>query len=187
MVDPEIEAILAPLGKGGISPLTRTSGGYYIISVLADRIIGQSIKLEDSIVSLAMLTLPIPPGAPPKGQLMASASALTRNATSCAAFDEIAAKAGIARPNKIGPMRIAELSADLRPIASGLAANQVSPPQDVPAGIQVYMMCSREDALTPQPPTETAVRNQIEDERRDMLARRYMRDLRRAAFIDIRM
>ena len=52
----------------------------------------------------------------------------------------------------------------------------------------VLMVCSREENVTKGGlPTRDAMRRSIEEERLDMLSRRYLRDLRRAAFIDFRL
>lgn len=187
MVDDDVAAILAPLSKGQTSALSRTAAGYYIITVLDERISGQSVRAEDSVVTVARLLLPVPPGAPPKAQLMDRAAELTRPVKSCAMLDQLAARAGATTLPRIGPSRVGELPADLRNGVATLAANQPGPPLDAPEGIIIPMLCSREDALIATPPTADQVRRQIEDERRDMLARRYLRDLRRAAFVDIRI
>ncbi len=54
-------------------------------------------------------------------------------------------------------------------------------------GILVIMVCDRVESLTFSEPTREQVRRQIEDERMDMLTRRYLRNLRRQAFVDIRI
>lgn len=187
MVDDEMAAILERLDRGQTSGLERTSAGFVILSVLETRIVGQSVNIEDSTVTLARLTLPVPAGAPPKGELMDRAYALTRAAKTCAELDAIAAKAGAGVPARQGPVRVGELAADLKAAVSGLGAGQVGTPLDTPEGIIVPMVCDRQDALVATPPTAEQVRRQIEDERRDMLSRRYIRNLRRAAFIDVRL
>lgn len=187
MVDDELAAILAPLTKGQTSGLSRTSSGYYIATVLDERISGQSIQVEDSVVTLARLLLPIPPGAPPKAQLMDRAAELTRPVKSCAMLEQLAAKAGATILPRLGPVKIGELPVELRQAVAALPANQAGPPLDVAEGIIVPVLCTREDALVATPPTAEQIRRQIEDERRDMLARRYLRDLRRSAFVDIRI
>ena len=186
MVDEELEGALSSLDKGQTSPLVRTAGGFYILSVLDTRVVGQSINPEDSTVTLARLLLPTPSGAPPKMELMERAYALTRPAKTCADLDAVAAKGGGAVAARQGPGRLGEVEPVLRQAVMPLAVNQTSNPLDVPEGIVVVMVCGREDALLAAPPSREQVRRQIEDERRDMLARRYLRDLRRAAFIDVR-
>jgi len=186
MVDDEVSAILERLGQGQTSELVRTSAGFIIMTVLETRIVGQSVDPENSTVTLARLVLPTPPGAPPKGELLERASKLTRGTPNCAAFDALAAKAGSAT-TRVGPTRVGELPADLKRVVAGLRTNQVSAPIDSPEGIVIAMVCSFEESLVVTPPTAEQVRRQIEEERRDMLSRRYIRNLRRAAFIDVRM
>lgn len=186
MVDDEVAAVLDKLGRGQTSDLVRTSSGFVIMTVLETRIVGQSVDPENSTVTLARMVLPVPSGAPPKGELLERASRLTRDANNCAAFDALAAKAGTTA-TRVGPVRIGELSNDLKRVVANLRSNQVAPPVDTAEGIVVNMVCSFQESLVATPPTAAQVRHQIEEERRDMLSRRYIRNLRRAAFVDVRM
>ena len=80
------------------------------------------------------------------------------------------------------------LPPNLRQIITGLPANKASTPVHVGDALLVVMVCSREDGGTQGGlPTRDALRRAIEDERLDMMSRRYLRDLRRAAFVDFRL
>jgi peptidyl-prolyl cis-trans isomerase SurA len=76
----------------------------------------------------------------------------------------------------------------MRNIVLGLEVGQASPPIVQKNGVGVIMMC--EKAAPSGPPTvpsrddiaETLMRQRLET-----LARRYMRDLRRTAFVDVRV
>lgn len=186
MVDDEVSTILESLERGRTSDLIRTSTGFVIMTVLETRIVGQSVDPENSTITLARMILPTPPGAPPKAELLDRAAKLTRGTANCAAFDALAAKAGAAT-SRIGPTRLGELPPELKRVVNGLRGNQVSTPTDSKEGIIVAMVCDFQESLVATPPTAEQVRRQIEDERRDMLGRRYIRNLRRAAFIDVRM
>lgn len=48
------------------------------------------------------------------------------------------------------------------------------------------MVCSRKDAKPTMPSRET-IRANLEGQRLEMLAQRYLQDLRRQAFIDVRI
>mgnify|MGYP001810351091 CR=1 FL=1 len=187
MVDDEVAAILEGLDRGQTSGLVRTSTGFYIMTVLETRIVGQSVDADDSTVTIARMILPVPSGAPPKLELLDRAAVLTRAAKSCAELDALAAKAAAPPPTRQGPVRVGELPAEMRAAVANLPPNQAGQPMDTAEGIVVPMVCSRQDALVATPPTAEQVRRQIEDERRDMLSRRYLRNLRRAAFVDVRM
>ncbi len=68
----------------------------------------------------------------------------------------------------------------------GLEIGQASEPVRTDQGILVLMVCDRKD-----PPPLVPGRNQIADtlsrHRMDQLARRYLLDLRRTAFVDLRV
>ncbi len=185
-VDEEMQAILGKLGKGQISPLTRTSGGFHILAVVDQRIAGTTASPEDAEVTLASMILPVPKGAPPKQQLMANAAGLTGPAKNCGDFDAIGRRVA-AETSRIGPIRVGELPPQHRRIAAELPVGKSGPPQDAAEGIQVIMVCARQDATKVMLPSREQARRMIEEERLDMLSRRYIRDLRRAAYVDSRI
>ncbi|MCK5622443.1 MAG: hypothetical protein KAJ11_09145, partial [Alphaproteobacteria bacterium] len=73
----------------------------------------------------------------------------------------------------------------LQPPLMGLQANQMSQPLRGPNGIMLLMVCERE-AETAGLPGRNQIKERLFREKLDLLARRYLRDLRRAAFLDIR-
>ncbi|CAA7614657.1 peptidylprolyl isomerase [Magnetospirillum sp. UT-4] len=185
MVEPELLDELARLGKDQVSSLLRTPSGYFIVAKVNQRIAGTVASPEDAEVAVARIVLPVPTkGAPPKPQLLAQAAELTRPAKTCDDLQAIGQRVG-AKSDKVGPMRAGDLPDDLD-AAMVLPPNIVSQPADTADGIRVFMVCSRQEGSITAPSRE-AVRRQIENERLDMLARRYIRDLRRSAFIDIRI
>jgi peptidyl-prolyl cis-trans isomerase SurA len=73
----------------------------------------------------------------------------------------------------------------LKSFGRDLPVNEVSPPIQVETGIGVFMICDRQVAQTGMPTRDQVARSLIAL-RLDQLARGYLRDLRRAAIIDIR-
>ena len=67
----------------------------------------------------------------------------------------------------------------------GLQANQMSQPLRGPNGVMLLMVCERE-SQTAGLPSRAQIKDKLFREKIDLLARRYLRDLRRAAFLDIR-
>ncbi|MCR6630876.1 MAG: hypothetical protein NVV74_12980 [Magnetospirillum sp.] len=164
----------------------RTGSGFAILQMLDQRIAGQVANPEDAQVTLSQVILPVPKDAPPKQELLARAAQITTPAKSCADLEAIGRRAGSVGPLTLGTKRIGELTGVLRRIAASLPPNRASDPLDTPEGIQVVMVCERVESLKVSEPTREQVRRMIEDERMDMLSRRYIRNLRRQAFIDIR-
>lgn len=185
-LDDEIAGPVAQLTKGQVSPLIRTSSGFTILTLMDQRIAGQVANPEDAQVTLSQIVLPVPKEAPPKQELMAKAAQITGQAKSCADLEAVGRRMGAPVVGSIGPKRVGELNGTLRRIGATLPLNRVSDPLDTAEGIQVVMVCSRVESLTFAEPSREQIRRIIEDERMDMLSRRYIRNLRRQAFIDIR-
>ena len=72
----------------------------------------------------------------------------------------------------------------LRSVAAQLPIGKASTPIRLQTGVQVLMVCERQENVGP---SREEIRRNIERERVDMLSRRYLRDLRRAAFVDLRV
>lgn len=185
-LDDEILDPVQQLSKGQTSPLIRTSSGFTILQLIDQRISGQVANPEDAQVTLSHIVLPSPKDAPPKQQLLARAAQLTAPAKSCAEFEAIGRRLGAATAGTMGTKRVGELTGILRRVAATLPLNRAGEPMDTAEGIQVVMVCERVESVTVSEPTREQVRRMIEDERLDMLARRYLRNLRRQAFVDIR-
>jgi len=66
-----------------------------------------------------------------------------------------------------------------------LTVGETSKPLPARGGIGVIMVCERTDPPSPVPSTDQ-VYDQIMRQRMDQMARRYLRDLRRSAYVDIR-
>jgi peptidyl-prolyl cis-trans isomerase SurA len=63
-----------------------------------------------------------------------------------------------------------------------LPIGQPSAPMEVPGGLGILVVCQRTDSGVDR----AKIRDRLSGQRLDMLARRYMRDLRRSANVDIR-
>lgn len=187
-LDEDIAGPVSQLSKGQTSPLIRTASGFAIIHMNDSRIAGQVANPEDAQVTLTTLTLPMPKDkdAPAKQELLGRAQQLTAPARSCADLEALGRKVGGA-VNTINNKRVGEIDGTMRRVAASLQVKRTSEPMETAEGIQVIMVCDRVESLTFSEPTREQVRRQIEDERMDMLTRRYLRNLRRQAFVDIRI
>lgn len=187
-LDDEIAGPVSQLAKGQTSPLIRTSSGFTIIHMNDSRIAGQVANPEDAQVTLTTVALPMPKDkdAPAKQQLLQRAQQLTAPARSCPELEALGRKFG-GEVNTITNKRVGEIQNNLRRVAANLPVNRTSEPGETDEGIMVAMVCERVESLSFKEPSREQVQRQIEDERMDMLTRRYLRNLRRQAFIDIRI
>lgn len=115
-------------------------------------------------------------------------AALTEQAQatrSCDDFVKLAESVGTPGSGQLGRMTLDDLPPAVAAVAGDLPVEQASRPVPVPGGEVVIMICDRTDN-TGTPDRET-IRQQILQEKVESLAQRRLRDLRRAAIIDIRL
>jgi peptidyl-prolyl cis-trans isomerase SurA len=78
-----------------------------------------------------------------------------------------------------------QLSADLRSELAELEVGGITAPEKVPEGIQILGVCAKNE-IAGQTEAEIEARQEISSERGQLLARRYLRDLRSDAVIEYR-
>ncbi|MGE5503533.1 MAG: peptidylprolyl isomerase [Actinomycetota bacterium] len=185
-IDDDLRATVLQLNPGQVSGLVRASDGFHILALVEKRIAGAS--QSDAVVTLAQVIFPVPPkDAPPRAMLVSKAQEMASQARTC---DGMIALGKQIYPEKSGlskPTKVSELAASVRRAVANLNVGQLAPPIDTAEGIAMMMVCSRENIVEVKEPSEDAIRRAIEDERVDMLSRRYLRDLRRSAFIELRL
>jgi peptidyl-prolyl cis-trans isomerase SurA len=82
-------------------------------------------------------------------------------------------------------IKAANLPEQLRNILLNLQIGQATPPfGGIQEGVRVLMLCGRDDPKDSGAPTFAAVMDQIEQERVQKRAQRYLRDLRNDAYIE---
>lgn len=186
-LDEDMAKVIKDMNPGQVSPAIRSGDGFHILTLTDRRIAGAKADPQQSTITYSQILLPVPPDGPPRRALATRAIDITRNTRNCDELEALGRSLGAVKIGKVGPTKVGELTGPLRAALGTLQPARVSPPVDMPEGLMVAMICQREDATVIQLPTPEQVRRLIEDERLDMLTRRYLRDLRRSAFIDIRM
>ena len=86
-----------------------------------------------------------------------------------------------------GDLRLEQIAPAMRSMIMGLGIGQPSQPILQKNGVGVIMVCSKTQPKAAVAPTRDDVAESLMRARLDMLAQRYLRDLRRAAFVDVRV
>jgi peptidyl-prolyl cis-trans isomerase SurA len=182
-----MDKIAQQLGQGEVSDLIRGVGGYHILTVVDRRIAGQ-VKPEDGRVTMAQLLLPLPRDPTPSD--IDATSQKARDAVQKAAnCDDVAAAAkssGSTAPGQLTDVPIGQLPDALRKLAINLPLGRASEPMRIGRVIGVFMVCDRDTSDSGGAPTRLTIADRLARERLDLLARGYLRDLRRQAYIEIR-
>jgi len=149
-------------------------------------VIGQP-NPADAVLALVQVVLPIPSGAAPDEQqrVMAQAQQISATAKSCGELAKIGRDRAPQTSREIPEMRAGDLPAALRQPVLALGIAEASKPLPLPGAVAVVMVCQRKDP-TGGFPTREEITDSLGRERLDTLARRYLRDLRRSAYVDIR-
>lgn len=181
-----LDNLLANLDRGDVADPIETPDGLLIVKLLEERRNTGAQAGADASVKLRQLLLPLAEDAPQdevEAQI-ARAREATASLDGCPAFAAAASELGTAQPDAPAEFRLADLNAELRPVATSTPVGEASEPMRRTAGIQVVMICERDEGSGPN---RDQIRENLRRERMDMLSRRYLRDLRRAAFVDVRV
>ncbi len=184
-LDPVLAKAVGRLKPGELSDPVRTVSGYTLL-MLREQGSSANEAAAEGDVKLEHIFLPSPANAKPEDlqALRSTAQTVANTAASCADMPALRKQLPDARsvlPDKIA---IKDMAPALRSIVLKLPVGKASEPITAKDGVLVVMICER-TGTTGLPDAEE-VRTRIGREKLDLLARRYMRDLRMAAFVDVR-
>lgn len=190
----KLDNVLAGLKPGQISKPIRTEEGYYILFLQNQRIAkGLSGGEESSpIVNIQQLFLPLDKGVTPTqvADAMEGARLFGEKAKSCQDLDKIAKDLGSPLSGNLGDIKTSALAPQQRNLVRGLPLLKASLPVRTADGVMVLMVCKRTETKNPElgeSAQREAIANKLISDRLGLAARQHLRDLRRAAFVDIRL
>ncbi len=177
----------AQMQPGQISEPVAVPGGYSIIA-LADRRQVLTADPRDAILTLKQISISFPRGtteasATPKVERFANA---LRGMSGCGSVADVAKELG-AEVVDSDQIRIRDLPPPLQNMMTDLQVGQSTPPfGSLQDGVRALVLCGRDDPRSAEGPSFDEIYAQIEEERVNRRARRYLRDLRRDAVIEYR-
>jgi peptidyl-prolyl cis-trans isomerase SurA len=149
-----------------------------------------------------MFPLAAKPTPEDRRKIMAQAENVSQNAKSCGEMAQLGRELAPRTSGDLGQIKVGDLPPELRQAVLTLKLATPSQPLPLRGGVGVLMVCDRSGFPTataapaaPPPPTGSSpaalpTRDEVADdlarERYDNLARRYIRDLRRSASVDVR-
>jgi len=186
-LESEIEHEITRMSPGGIAGPIRTLSGFHIV-LLLERSEGTQQAARDTVIDYTQLLLPIAADAPAdrKAQALSSATEIRDKVGSCADLREAAASYVSPGKGDRKGVKLGELPVDVRKFVAGLRPGDTSEPIPVENGVLLITVCARKDDDAGLPSRDD-IRQRIGDRRLNMLMQRYMRELHRTAFVDIRV
>lgn len=196
-VAPELMASIKTMNAGDVTQPIRAPGGYYILQ-LRDKEEPVGTKIAEAPQSttpagtLPLVRILLPMGPKPDKTLLARAleggGVVRAHIRDCTQAHEIASKVPGAVFMNLGTMKLADLSADMQKAIAQTGPGQTTEPFVSSAGVELIVRC---DKAQPKEsvmviPTRDQVEEQLYEEQMTILARRYLRDLRREADVETR-
>lgn len=185
-LDAELLNVTSRLQPGELSNPIRTLGGYYIM-LLREVRTSPGLGTGESILKLSQFhLLPSTPG----GDLSATEAqltTLTQGVTSCAQLEALGAQSGSPMSGPLGEVPLSAMPQAMRSVLESLPAGQLSRPVATGGGLAVMLICERQDQGANSEAVRSEITQRLTNERLDVAAQRHLRDLRRQAYVDIRL
>lgn len=196
----ELVSALERLRPGDVSQPLRSPVGFFIFQ-LRDRRLGKAPEADGGgtkPVEVRLSQVLFEADIRNDEQLSARVDEAIRirdRLTDCDAVNAIAAELEAQASGDLGWLQVNDLPTILANAVRDLPKGEISAPLQGPGGVHLLMVCDRRggedaevaeaDALSEE--DRQKIVGQLERERLDRLARRYLRDLRKQAFIDFRL
>jgi peptidyl-prolyl cis-trans isomerase SurA len=184
---PELSKAVSALRPGELSAPVRVTGGYYLLLVV-DRRNGNTGSEQDTVFDIVQVVFPLParPSDALRRAAVSEAASVRTAAKDCPSLLKIG-KEKAPQLSSEGQLRASTISPEMRALVNHLSIGQASEPIVQKNGVGVIMVCAKSNtggsgAVTREDVTESLLRQRL-----DTVARRYLRDLRRNAYVDVRV
>ncbi|MGZ8410411.1 MAG: peptidylprolyl isomerase [Hyphomicrobium sp.] len=183
---PELQASVSNLTPGEVVGPIKTLTGYHIV-LMIDRRTAQGINGGGNTVTVQQISIAgAAQGEESRQDDLLRIRELTSDARSCGDLEAAARGATGASSKRLDAVELSEMEPVLREKVQGLEVGQPSEPFESEGGVAVLMVCERTGASPPAQLRER-VRRSLVNERLEANAQRMLRNLRREAFVDVKL
>jgi peptidyl-prolyl cis-trans isomerase SurA len=182
-----LSAVLPQMTPGTVTDPIPVGGGFSIMNLLDKRQV-LTADPRDAILSVKQLAITFPAGtskelAQPKVSAFGEA---LKGLQGCGKANDLAKQLN-AEVIDNDQVKVRDLPPALQPIMLGLRVGESTPPfGSSDDGVRALVLCGRDEPAEAALPTFEEIQSQMSDERVNLRARRYLRDLRRDAVIEYR-
>ena len=182
-----LASVLREMPAGAISNPITVPGGYSIIAVQDTRKI-LTPDPRDAILSLKQVSISFPKGTSRDAAepIVSRFSEAAKSIGGCGGADKIAAEfhGEVVTSDNV---KMRDLPPALQRLMLPMQVGQATQPfGSLDEGVRVLVICGRDDPQAAGGPNAETIMAQLEEQRVNMRARRYLRDLRRDAVVDYR-
>ena len=186
-IDDQLRHLLPQMNEGATIGPIRTLAGAQLIHLSKKRK-SSGGSTSDSIVELQQILLPLQKNMS-KDEINTQtdlARILSETISGCEDHLRAAQEIKVSSPVKLGRGRLGDLSMTIRRAIENMPIGRLSSPVRIKKGVAVFMVCNRKNAEI-RLPTRKEIGTQLREKRVSLLARQYLRDLRAAAIVDLRV
>ncbi|MBL4719686.1 MAG: peptidylprolyl isomerase [Alphaproteobacteria bacterium] len=178
-LDQNLDDAIVKMKKGEFSEPIRSFAGFHILNL---KDIRKPAGKDSVIVELRQIVL----RQDTSSAFIAKTSDIRRDIKGCENFDAAKTEIGAPESGALGKMKLSELPQNLRDGVRNLDIGVFSEPMTAASGATVLLIvCDRQQPGV-KLPKRAAIRKQLLTRQLERMSQRYLRDLRRNAFIDIR-
>ncbi|HEY1719758.1 MAG TPA: peptidylprolyl isomerase [Magnetospirillaceae bacterium] len=188
MLDDQLMDALSKLELHHASSPIRTRDGYHILLLRDKHDAGQILSSEPTM-DMAQIDLVLLPGSSDQERQsnIDKLKKAVEKASSCDDYEKSSGKIPTAHFSRIGLLRPSDMPVEIRGMINPLKKGEMTgQPFTIGDTKRFFIVCARTEATNGLPSREE-VRRRIENERLELLSVRYLRDLRRRAFVEIRI
>jgi peptidyl-prolyl cis-trans isomerase SurA len=187
-LEEKLVQVIQNLRPGQVSMPVRTISGYTIVMVRDVRT-SPGLSQGEATLKVSQLHLNAANVNDPQemNALAARLSTLTAGIGTCAQLEAVGAQQGSPLSGAMGEINLSSLPETMRTVLEPLPVGQISRPVTTGGGLAVMMVCERTAAENAMDQVRETIAQRLRTERLDVAAQRQLRDLRRAAFVDIRL
>jgi peptidyl-prolyl cis-trans isomerase SurA len=195
---PELDAALAKMDVGALSDPIRSTGGWYVLG-LRERQEALGTKIDTvptgpsgpaGTLPLARLLFPVNPRGPKEeiNQIMTVAVQIQQHYVGCDQLDELHNKMTGTVYMNLGDAKLADLSPQIQDAMKNTHPGEAAAPFMSDAGVELIGRCDKriEVKTAYTMPSREQVKDQLFQNQIATMARRYLRDLKREANIQVR-
>lgn len=186
-VVPELANVLKTMTVGTVSNPISASGGYYLLQLRDRRLLGAADPREMRL-HVKQILLPLTAATPAAEVQRAEQRAATMSTTvrGCDAMDSMIKEVGNPQSGDLGTVKLGDLPERFSGPLADIEIGRATQPIRSDRGIHIFMVCERTGVVA-EKPTRDEIGSTLGQQRLDLLERRYLRDLRRNATVDIRV
>ena len=182
-----IATSLTQMDTGQVSAPIAIPGGYSIVALVDKRQV-LTTDPRDAVLSLKQISISFPPGmtqeqATPRVEAFAKG---VKDIGGCGKAEDAARMLG-AEIVANDAVKIRDLPPQLQPVMLNLSIGEATPPfGSLSEGVRTLVLCGRDDPQAAGGPNYDQIYAQMQEERVNRRAQRYLRDLRRDAVVEYR-